>query len=1197
MAEVKWTENQMNAINARSCSIAVSAAAGSGKTAVLTNRIIEQIKAGGDIKTMLVVTFTNAAAQQLKDKISDALNELLYSQSLSLSEKRHIQRQLISLPNANISTIDSFLIGLVRENFTEAGIPIGSGIMDETVRSQLESDVAELLIQDYYEGKITDEDRKIEDFDTFVNTFGNPLSTEPLIENIIAIKEYYDTQPDQYKSMLEGLDNCNFQESAFGRILFNYTRSGMVHYKNILEQVQNMFEVEGDQDEKTEIFKNAKEFCDSVIDAIDSKEDIYDNVKNLLLSYTSDSLRKGKKTPDYLKYYAGYKNEFKKFVDELLDKYYCFDSESVEDTKNKTNIQIKNLIAFLKEFEDRLYKQKSLKRMFSFNDYERLALKILTESDLVTPSVLCARLKSNFSEIYIDEYQDTNSLQDRLFRLLSRDNNLFTVGDIKQSIYGFRGAEPSIFDEQIKSRPDYNPLSHEPQTRIYLSDNFRSTQQIIDAVNSVFDTVLKTDPIISYGASDRLRCGNKTVGPKPELHIFYDGSKEYDLKGIELKYIAKRIVEEIAKDSDLNYSDFAVLTRNNKTSSLVADVLNGMDIPCVDRNAFQFFNNPEIMLVIALLKLIDNPYSDLYMTSVMKSPLYGFTLEDQIRFRMEHSEKPLYVAVKNCSETNDQWSKRCKKLISDMERYKPLSRVLSCSEFVKEIYDGMMLTSIVSVSEGDEREDAARANLMQLYEYARSFDNRNDKSLYDFLEYIDQLIKNDEKIDVSSFNSSDNAVQITTIHSSKGLQYKYVFMPCLDAGGHNGNNQSIIMSRMLPLSFKLVENDQIVDNLFFKVSKLNNSMAESDEMMRVLYVGLTRPETNLIMIASSKSELEKVQEQFDINSNVCHASFEANNMSYYSRLKTHSILDILIDGFSLSPDVVSLSITPASDVAKGITEIKENNKEKVEERSDDEELTKTFKERFDFKYPYEHLNRIPNKLSVSKMFPELLDQPEEGYSPEQLEIEEKDDRKRTEIVPQFISESTDISPREQGIAVHMFMQFFDLDNVYKNGVEEEIKRLHDMKYIYDETYDIISKPWNKKKIENFFKSSLAMDMKEAKTIIREKKFTLNFPASSFTKDEEKAETIKDVPLLVQGVIDCLYINNKDELILVDYKTDHFSKTVDRETIEKTLKERYNNQLMYYAYASEKIMKKEVAHVRLYSFAIDDIIELERKDIL
>ena len=260
-------------------------------------------------------------------------------------------------------------------------------------------------------------------------------------------------------------------------------------------------------------------------------------------------------------------------------------------------------------------------------------------------------------------------------------------------------------------------------------------------------------------------------------------------------------------------------------------------------------------------------------------------------------------------------------------------------------------------------------------------------------------------------------------------------------------------------------------------------------------------------------------------------------------------------------------------------------------------MTKTFKERFDFKYPYEHLNRIPNKLSVSKMFPELLDQPEEGYSPEQLEIEEKDDRKRTEIVPQFISESTDISPREQGIAVHMFMQFFDLDNVYKNGVEEEIKRLHDMKYIYDETYDIISKPWNKKKIENFFKSSLAMDMKEAKTIIREKKFTLNFPASSFTKDEEKAETIKDVPLLVQGVIDCLYINNKDELILVDYKTDHFSKTVDRETIEKTLKERYNNQLMYYAYASEKIMKKEVAHVRLYSFAIDDIIELERKDIL
>ena len=176
------------------------------------------------------------------------------------------------------------------------------------------------------------------------------------------------------------------------------------------------------------------------------------------------------------------------------------------------------------------------------------------------------------------------------------------------------------------------------------------------------------------------------------------------------------------------------------------------------------------------------------------------------------------------------------------------------------------------------------------------------------------------------------------------------------------------------------------------------------------------------------------------------------------------------------------------------------------------------------------------------------------------------------------------------------MQFFDLENVYKNGIDEEMARLHKDKYIYDETYRIIKLPWNRKKIENFFKSSLALDMKNAKVILREKKFTLNFPASSFTKDPEKAKEINGVPLLVQGVIDCLYINSKDELILVDYKTDHFAKTVDRKTIEETLKERYNNQLMYYAYAAEIIMHKKVEHIRLYSFAIDDIIELERKDV-
>jgi ATP-dependent helicase/nuclease subunit A len=240
---------------------------------------------------------------------------------------------------------------------------------------------------------------------------------------------------------------------------------------------------------------------------------------------------------------------------------------------------------------------------------------------------------------------------------------------------------------------------------------------------------------------------------------------------------------------------------------------------------------------------------------------------------------------------------------------------------------------------------------------------------------------------------------------------------------------------------------------------------------------------------------------------------------------------------------------------------------------------------------------VPNKMSVSRMYPDLLDEEENGYTPEQLQIEEKADRKHTEIYPHFISGDVDATPREQGISVHLFMQFFDIGNVYQNGIDAEMKRLLDEKYIYDETYKIIKYPWNRKKIANFFKSSLAMEMKNAKTIVRERKFTLNFPAESFTSDKEKAESLRGVPLLVQGVIDCMYINDKDELILVDYKTDHFGKDTSREVIEETLKQRYNNQLMYYAYAADRLMHKKVDHIRLYSFAVDDIIELERKDIV
>ncbi|MCR5457447.1 MAG: UvrD-helicase domain-containing protein [Clostridiales bacterium] len=1194
MADVKWTKYQKNAIDASSCSIAVSAAAGSGKTAVLTTRIIEHIKAGGDLKTMLIVTFTNAAAQQLKDKIASALNESLYDRSLSQTGKRHIQRQLIALPNAKISTIDSFIISLVRENFTEAGIPIGSGVMDEAVKTQLETDVAEMLIQDYFEGKVSGEDRHIEDFDNFANVFGDPLSVPALAENLMYIKGFYDTQPDPYQSIIGEREDCSFEESEFGRILFSYTESAMVHYRNIFAECQKLF-AEEKIEKNVAVFKELEDYCNLVIVAAKDADKPYEKVKKTLETYKVGSLSK-KDTPVNLEKYLKYKDDFRDLITNFKNTYYSFTAEEIEDAKEKIEEQKRNLVAFLKEYDERLFNQKSLRRMFSFNDYERLGLKILTEPDLITPSVLCARLKSYFSEIYIDEYQDTNSLQDRIFNLLSREDNLFTVGDIKQSIYGFRGAEPSIFDKQIKERPEYDKQKPSQKTKIYLSDNFRSTYEIIDAVNCVFDNVLKTDPVISYGPDDRLRCGKKVNGPKPELLIIHEeGKSAEELRDCELKYIAKRIIEEKKNNPELKYSDFAILSRKGEISSLAANILSSFDIPSVDKNAKQFFNNPEVMLVMALFKCIDNPYSDIYLTSIMKSPLYGFTLDDQIKFRMTHDERPLYLAVKKCAESEDKWSKRCKKLISDLEQYKPLSRVLSCFEFVKEIYEGMMLTSIVSISEGVEREEAARANLIQLYDYARSFDSRKSKSLSDFLEYIDQLISNENKIDMSKFTSSDDAVQIATIHGSKGLQYKYVFMPCLSAVSKSVGGSNYILSRKLPISLMPVAGDERVDNIFYRISLLNEKMTESDETLRVLYVGLTRPETYLIMSASTGKAKDKIHEEYDICSDNCNALFEAKNMSYYSRIKMRSFFELLIKGFSIDPSVIDFSIIPVSETTEEHEETFETEN-KVEELSNEEELRELFKKRFNFVYPYENLIEIPNKLSVSKMYPDLLDQPEEGYSPEQLEIEEKDDRKRTEIVPQFISGETEVTPREQGISVHLFMQFFDLENVYRNGIDNEIERLHNDKYIYDETYRIIKFPWNRKKIENFFKSSLALDMKNAKVILREKKFTLNFPAESFTKDKEKAESIKGIPLLVQGVIDCLYVNNKDELILVDYKTDHFAKTVDRTTVEETLKGRYNNQLMYYAYAAEKIMHKKVAHIRLYSFAIDDIIELERKDV-
>ena len=335
MAEINWTENQKRAIQARSCSIAVSAAAGSGKTAVLTNRIIERIKAGGDIKTMLVVTFTNPAAQQLKDKISDELNNALFDKQLTPKEKKHLQRQLIALPNATISTIDSFVIGLVRDNFSEAGIPVGSGVMDEAEKKQLETDVADMLIQDYYEGKITSEDRKIDDFDSFVNVFGDPLKPSVLAENIISLKNYYDTQPHPYDSILGENEDGVFEESSFGKILFNYTKSMFEYYSELFKIASEEYDMDGET-KNSELFVGIKDFCDKVLDALKNK-DAYSSVKELLSEYSNKTISKSGSL--YHDYFKNKKSDLKSDIDSLKEKYYCYTEDDINSLLGRLSFE------------------------------------------------------------------------------------------------------------------------------------------------------------------------------------------------------------------------------------------------------------------------------------------------------------------------------------------------------------------------------------------------------------------------------------------------------------------------------------------------------------------------------------------------------------------------------------------------------------------------------------------------------------------------------------------------------------------------------------------------------------------------------------------------------------------------------------------------------------------------------------------
>ncbi|MBQ8448009.1 MAG: UvrD-helicase domain-containing protein [Clostridia bacterium] len=1190
METIRWTESQQAAIDARGCALAVSAAAGSGKTAVLTQRIIEKLWAGEDISRMLVVTFTNDAAADLREKIRSALSKAL----LETPDSRHMSRQLIKLSGAKISTISSFCLSLVKANYRAAGLPSDFGVLSETQDVLLRKNVADELISDFFYGRVPKEEADIADFAAFADTFGKPGSDEALTESVSNIYDKLSSTAlfeETLAVWARELDTADdFTKTKFGKSALSYVLKFCVHYRKIFDAMVAYASLHDEVAGYSAAYAEESSFLFG-IEAKIERGAPWSEIRGDFVSHSFAKL--GRAARGYVPtaevaYFRDARESFKADYKVICAEIFVFGDGACAEGAEMLQKALTDLYQFIKIYKRRLDAEKRRRHAISFADIEHKALSLVCGED-GEPTPLALSMREDFDEIYIDEYQDTNEVQDKIFTSLSRGDNRFVVGDIKQCIYAFRSADPSIFEALINRSSKYEKESTEREQKIFLSQNFRSTDEILEFTNAVFEKQMQAGGVMAYGKDERLY-GTGKHGDK--VHIALCLRDKGEEAGVEAEYVAKKIKELISTGkkndgSPITPADIVIILRSMKNrASAFKDALDAQGIPCEDLATERFFESPEVLLVVSLLNVIDNPERDIYLAAALKSPLYGVTLSELVFIR-KYAGGSLFDALRTFTEEKD--FAKGKRFLADYERYREAARVKPCDELIWQIYLEKEILSLVSSHEDESMaaREAARANLLQLYNYARTFSGSAFRGLYDFLAFIADVIENGTKIDIPGSTGEAACVRIITSHQSKGLEYPVCFVSACGAALNKRDAiKDIIIDKELGIIPKIAASYGLerVNTPQRMAASFALAKSACNEEMRVLYVALTRAKEKLFITGEVRGKIEENSKKYNIlpEHGKSFFEYEGEFFSPYSAANSSSFLDMILPAAAGRSDLCTSEIYCSGEDAPA-TEAEEIREEGTQE----DETTyyaakKLIEKRFSFRYPHAPLCSVPSKLSVSRLFPDVLDE-DDGSA----ELEARAEENAEVPVPKFMrTEEERADGAKKGNATHLFMQFFDFDSVEKLGIEGEIARLSREKFIFESDAALI----NRYALSRFFAGPLAKAMKKSSRVYREKRFIINYPAENFSENEEMRESLRCEKLLVQGIIDCAFFDENGKLILVDYKTDSFYGVPEREA-EAALRERHSRQIGYYKYACRELFGVPCEHAYIYSFALNKTIEI------
>ena len=1199
MSEVKWTNRQLDVINTRNRNILVSAAAGSGKTAVLVERIIKMItdsEDDTDIDRLLVVTFTRAAAGEMKERIRERLEKMAEDNP----KDTNLRKQLSLIHNASISTIDSFCATIVKENFDKIDLDPNFRIADNTEIEMLKADCVSDLLEEYYE-------KADEDFMILAKQYSSGKIMDNLGELILELykKSTGSINPKKWLEKCAGYYEADtlevVEEMPFIIKLMEIAKSQV---EDCLRDMDRALKITKEPDGPNYESKLTS-FIESIEKIRDSKN--YEEMRKSFNLIESITLANDKNCDqNKKKAVQSIKNDVNARLGKLKNKLFIQSLEEILYDIKKCKPSVDMIIKLTIEFTDRFTKLKEEKSIMDFNDQAHFALRILNDEDEngnLIPSDVAKEMSHKYKEIMIDEYQDSNFIQEAILSSVSRGqniNNMFMVGDVKQSIYRFRQAEPKLF---LSKFDKYSESLDADNCKIILDRNFRSRKEVVDAINSIFDFIMnKNVGGIDYRDGNGLVTG-ATFEPVSEGQdnvteaLLVEGGEKKD----EASYVAEKILEitdsvkgmkVTGKDGKLRpakFSDITILLRSLKgNGEIYLEELENKGIPAYSESKTGYYETIEIKTIMSMLTIIDNPRQDIPLATVLKSPMFKFSDEEFAIIKSENLCDDFYdnIMIYAANGAEFEIIEKINRFIYLLNKYRDMVNYTGVYDLINEILKDTGYDYYISAMPNGKRR---HLNIEALKQKAVNYENISYKGLFNFVRYIEKIQYLDvDDGEASTSSENDNAVKIMTIHKSKGLQFPIVFL-CNTTGKMKPDTDKIAVDDEGGIGVDFIDEELHLKSptLIKNVIRMENLEEEMAERQRILYVALTRAQEKLFIVARCK-DLEKTMEKCSTD-----GSKTSDIMSYSEIVGAGNMFDWMLKTANESASI-ELKTIEKSDVE--ISEIKnvinESSKEKVieliEKSKPDSESEEKIKNTFSFVYPYVDDITMKSKASVTEIKKDRLN------SSQDEEAENFFDEKEEElpkIIPKF--EEHDISMNERltgakrGTAYHRVFELLDMDceNYTVNTINEMIDDFVKKGYMEMIEADSIYI----KDIVEFTKSSLFKRMKEAEknnSLFREKKFLMGLPARKFSEEDiEVIESPKEGEeiMIVQGIIDVCFLED-GEYVIADYKTDNV------DTMEELVK-RYKIQLECYKIAIEKISGIKVRDMIIYSVKLGQEIKI------